>query len=164
VESIGQLYEDYAEIFGHGQKHLPHILGPFGLTGGGGALAVRNPLDAVQLGDPVDDAGNFSSEIALDIGEADRGVLYDVVEKGGDDRGSIEAEVAQYLGDGKGMSNIEVAGRSLLAAMGFGSQIIGTSNDVRIGGGKVLRNCAFELVDAFIDRNIRHGAPLPRGL
>ena len=71
VETISKLDEDDPDILDHGQHHFPET---FRLAGLGGI-----ELEAAQLGDALDTAGDFRAEPALDLADAGVGVLDHIV-------------------------------------------------------------------------------------
>src|SRR5690606_7359208 len=104
---------------------------------GGLSLLHRRVLDAVQLGDPVDQGGDLGPELDDDLLEGDVGVLNRVVEQGGGDGGGVEPVVSQVPGYGQGVGYVGVAGLSELAGMGAVGQFVGAPEEVDVALGVV---------------------------
>ena len=73
VQAVGELDDQHAGIACHGDEHLSH--------GGGLLLLLRVEAEALELCHAVDQHGNLGTELLLDVAEADRGVLDDVVDQ-----------------------------------------------------------------------------------
>ena len=130
VQAVGQLDHEDPQVVGHGHEHLAHggrLLGLAGLE-----------LQALQLGDPVDDGGHLGAELLLQLGERDPGVLDGVVQQGGGDGGVVQAEVGGDLGHGDGVGDVGVARLALLALVGLGRSSVGPDHEVTAGPGVVL--------------------------
>ena len=93
VQSVGELDDEDAQVGGHRHQHLAHR--------GGLLRLARVELDAVELGDAVDDRRDLAAEVAVDVGDGDLGVLDGVVEQGGDDRHLVEADLGHDAGHGE---------------------------------------------------------------
>ncbi len=63
VQPVGELDDDDADVLGHGQEHLAHVLGLLLLHG----LGLPN---LAELRDAVDQARDVAAEALLDLGEA----------------------------------------------------------------------------------------------
>ena len=90
VEAVGELDEDDADVLGHGHEHLADVLGL--------GLLRRGHGDLVELGDPRDQPGDVGTEVPLQVGRGDVGVLDDVME---DCRGqglTVEAQPGEDVG------------------------------------------------------------------
>ncbi len=96
--------------FGHRHEHLPHRGGLLGLLG--------VELDAVELGDAVDDLGDLVAEVVLEVVEGEPGVLHGVVEEGGGHRDVVEPEVGHDAGDGQRVLDVGLARAAGLAPVG----------------------------------------------
>jgi hypothetical protein len=78
VEPVGELDDQHPDVLGHRQDHLAQGLRLLLLLG--------LHLEAVELGDPVDEVDDLVAEALADVLEAGLGVLHDVVEQRGDQR------------------------------------------------------------------------------
>ena len=88
VQAVGELDEQDPDVLGHRHEHLAQrgrLLRLLGVE-----------LEAVELGDAVDDGGDVGPELALDVVGGDGGVLHRVVEQGGGDGDVVEAEVGEH--------------------------------------------------------------------
>ena len=90
VQPVGELDDEHPQVGGHRHQHLAH--------GGGLLRLARVELDAVELGDAVDDRGDLGAEVALDVGERDLGVLDGVVQQRRRDRRLVEADARRRSG------------------------------------------------------------------
>jgi hypothetical protein len=117
VQAVGQLDDEHPQVARHGDQHLAHRRGLLGLA--------RVELDALELGDAVDDRRHLVAEVGLDVGERDLGVLDRVVEEGGGHRDLVEADVGDDAGDGQRVVDVALAARAQLAAVGLGRHLVG---------------------------------------
>ncbi len=95
VQAIGQLDQQHADVAAHRQHQLAEILRLLG--------AVGLQFQPGQLGDAIDEAGDFLAEPRLDFRQLDRRVLDHVMQQAGGDGGGIEPVARQDVGDGDGM-------------------------------------------------------------
>ena len=93
MQSVGELDDEDAQVGGHRHQHLAHRRRLLGFA--------RVELDAVELGDAVDDRGDLAAEVTVDVGDGDLGVLDGVVQQGGDDGHLVEADLGDDPGDGE---------------------------------------------------------------
>ena len=117
VQAVGELDDEHAQVAGHRDQHLAHRGRLLGLA--------RVELDALELGDAVDDRRDLAAEVGLDVGERDLGVLDGVVEQGGGDGDLVEADVGDDAGHGERVVDVALAARAQLAAMGLGGDLVG---------------------------------------
>ena len=127
VEPVGELDEDDPDVLGHGQEHLPDVLGLLLLVGMGAELG--------QLGHAVDQVGDLRSEALLDVGQVELGVLGDVVEQGRLDGDRVDAQVGQDLGRGDGMGDVRLARRPLLTGVGLDGHVERSTDGLELGLG-----------------------------
>ena len=107
-----ELDDQDPEVLRHRHEHLAHrgrLLGLLGVE-----------LDAVELGDAVDDGGDVGAEVGLEVLEGEAGVLDRVVEEGGGDGDVVEAEVGHDAGDGERVLDVGLARAAGLAPVGVG--------------------------------------------
>ena len=115
VEPVGQLDDQHPPVVGHGHEHLAH---------GGGLLGLLGvELEAVELGDPVDDQGHGRAEVALDDLGGHPGVLDGVVQQGGGHRLGVEAQVGHDAGHGDGVGDVGLARAPQLPGVGDGGRL-----------------------------------------
>ena len=83
MQAVGQLDEHDADVLGHRQEHLAHVLGPQILAVQLGTVRRRastlQELHLVELGDAVDQAGDLAAKAAVDVGHRHAAVFGDVV-------------------------------------------------------------------------------------
>ena len=80
-------------------------------------------------------AATGGTELLLDLGEGDPGVLDGVVQQGGSGAHGVEAEVGDDRGDRDGMGDVRLAGKPVLAFVGLGGIGMRTSHQVEIVAG-----------------------------
>ena len=91
VQAVGELDQQDPDVARHGHDHLADVLRLFLFPGA--------ELEAVQLGEAVDDARDLGPEVVLDrLHRGDR-VFHRVVQERGFERRGVEAEVREDLGD-----------------------------------------------------------------
>ena len=117
VQPVGQLDHQHAQVARHRDEHLAHRRRLLGFA--------RVELDALELGDPVDDLGDLAAEVGLDVGQRDLGVLDGVVEQGGGDGDLVESDVGDDAGDGQRVVDVALAAGAQLAAVGLGGDLVG---------------------------------------
>ena len=110
VEPVGELDEQDADVLGHRHEHLAQRGGLLRLLG--------VELEAVELGDPVDDLGDLAPEHPLDLVLGDGGVLDRVVEQRGGEGDVVEAEVGEDQRDPERVGDVGLAGAADLLDVG----------------------------------------------
>ena len=90
-------------------------------------------LNLRQLGDAVDELGDLGAEPLLDVGQAVLGVLGDVVEERGLDRGRVEAELGEDLGRRDRVGDVRLAGGALLALVGGDGEVERAVDRLEVG-------------------------------
>ena len=108
VEPVGQLDDQDPPVVGHGHEHLADRRRLLGLLG--------VELEAVELGDPLDDQGHRRTEVAVDDLGGHPGVLDGVVEQGGGHRLGVEPQVGDDAGHGDRVGDVGLAGRRVCPA------------------------------------------------
>ena len=102
VEPVGELDEDDADVVHHRQQHLAEVLGL--------PLLARGERNGADLGDPLDDVGDFGAEQLGDtLGRGQR-VFDDVVEQAGGDGHDVQFHVGQEIGDFERVNQVGLAG------------------------------------------------------
>src|SRR3546814_19614958 len=97
VEPVEVVDDQDPQVLGHRHEHLAHggrLLGLLGVE-----------LDAIELGDAVDDGGDVGTEVGFEVAQVETGVLHGVVQQGGSDgdvveqigRASCRERVCQYV-------------------------------------------------------------------
>ena len=98
VQAVGHLDEDDADVLGHGQEHLAHVLHLL--------LFHARVLHARELRDALDDVSHRGAEAARDVLVRERGVLDRVVQEGGDDRVLVEPHLRRDDGGGDAVRHV----------------------------------------------------------
>ena len=101
VRAIGQLHHDHADIAHHGEQHLAE---GFRLRFGAAAK-----LDLIELGDTVDQFGDFGTEAFGDFVLRRRGVFDHIVQDGSNDGLRVQVQVGEDVGDCHRMRNVGFA-------------------------------------------------------
>ena len=124
VQAVGELDQHDAHVARHGEQHLAEVLGL--------RVLGRLELDAVELGDAVDQLRHRLAEGVGDLVLGDRGVLGHVVQQRGHQRLAVEVPVGQDLGHREGVRDVRVAGLARLAGVrGLGEAVrLGEARDV----------------------------------
>jgi hypothetical protein len=91
VQPVRELDQHDAHVARHRQQHLAEVLRL--------RLLGRGELQLVELGDAVDQVGDHGAEALDQLLLGDAGVLEDVVQQRGLDRGAVEPPVREDLGD-----------------------------------------------------------------
>ncbi len=101
VQPVSQLDDDDANIVHHGEQHLADA---FGL-----AFLARVEVEFAELGDAVDAARHFLSEVLADLIQADARVFHRIVEQAGFEAHQIHLHVGQDQGDIQRVNHIRLA-------------------------------------------------------
>ena len=127
VQAVGELDDQHAQVAGHGDEHLAHRRRLLRLPG--------VELDALELGDAVDDGGDLRPEVLLHVAERDLGVLDRVVEEGRGDGDLVEPDVGDDAGHGQRVVDVALAAGAELAAVRLGGDLVGPVDrgDRRLG-------------------------------
>ena len=137
MEPVGELDQDDPDVLGHRQQHLPDVLGLLLLVAVGAELG--------QLRHAVDELGDLGPELLLDVGQAELGVLGDVVEQRRLDGDRVDAELGQDLGRGDRMRDVRLAGRAALALVGGDGQVERLADRSQVGRGVLLEDGRVEI-------------------
>ena len=118
VKTVGQLDEHDADIPGHGKDHLPERLGL--------SLLPVGKIQLIQLGDAIDQIGDFIAELCTDRIEGDSFAVLDrIVQQAGSNGRRVDHQLGEDGGDNTGMSEIRLTGFAELAGMGIGCKLPG---------------------------------------
>ena len=109
VQPVGQFHDDDPDVVDHRQQHFAIVLR---LPVFGGA-----EVDLAELGDAIDAARHFFTEVLLNIRGGDAGVFDDVVQQAGLDADHIHAHLGQNLRHGERMHEVGLARIAQLALM-----------------------------------------------
>src|ERR671937_1665882 len=146
VKAVGELDEDYTDVLGHRNDHLPVVLRL--------RLLAALELDARQLGDAVDEPRDLVAELGADLVELRRRVLDDVMEERGRDRLLVEAELGADLRRAPRVVDERLAGTPLLPLVRGGGEAERAREELAVDL-RVVRGDLFEqLVDEVLMRSV----------
>ena len=111
VFAICKLYQYDADILGHGQEHLPEVFRLLFLFGGIRYL--------VKLGHAIYEHGNRITKLLPDLVKGTVGILHRIMQKTGNNRGTVHLQISKYMRDLNRMYDIRLAGFPQLAFMRF---------------------------------------------
>jgi hypothetical protein len=143
VDAVSKLDEDHADVVDHGEKHLADV---FRL-----ARLGSHDVETANLGDALNEAGDFVTEAFLEAGEGKFGVFDDVVEQRGGESGGVETHVGEDVGDFEKVSDVGIAGTAELVAVAFSGYVEGAADQPRIIGGAIGAQLGEELLEASVD-------------
>ena len=123
VEPVGQLDDEDAHVLRHRHEHLAHR--------GGLLRLLRVELDALELRDTVDDAGDVGAELRGDVLERDVRVFDRVVQEGGGDGDVVETEVGDDRGDRQRVMDVRLPRLAHLLAVSVSRQLVGPGDHQR---------------------------------
>jgi hypothetical protein len=124
VQAVGELDEDDAHVARHREQHLAEVLGL--------RVLLRLELDAVELGDAVDQVRHRAAEARGDVVLGNLGVLDDVVQQRGDERLPVELPLREDLGDGDGMMDVGLAALAVLALVHALGHVVAALQQARV--------------------------------
>ena len=109
VQAVGELDQQHTDVGRDGEQELAEVLGLRFLAG--------DELQALDLGQAIDDGTDLGAEDLVDFGAGGVGILDGVMQQRHGDRGVVEPEFGEDGGDFERMVEVGVAGGALLAAM-----------------------------------------------
>ena len=134
VQTVGKLDDQHAQVASHGYKHLSHRRRLLGLS--------RIKLQPLQLRQSINNAGDFGSEIALDIRQRDFGIFDSIVQECSNQRHLVQANFRDNSCHGQRMTDIQLATHTGLMLMRGTSHRVGSINLRDRGFRMVLFKCA----------------------
>ncbi len=125
VEPVRELDQEDADVLRHRDEHLAQ---------GGGLLRLpRVEVEAIELGDTVDDAGDLGPEQLLEVLDRHHGVLDRVVQQRGRDRHVVEPELGEDHRDAQRVIDVGLAGPSHLLGVRLTRDLVGLLDERRVG-------------------------------
>jgi hypothetical protein len=124
VQAVGQLDQDDPDVAGHGQQHLAEALGLLLLLGG--------ELDAVQLGQAVDEVGHLRAEFFEQLLLGDAGVFHDVVQQRRHQGFGVELPAGADLGDRDRVRDVGLAAGAELPEVGIVADPVGFADAAQV--------------------------------
>ena len=143
-------FDDHdAGVVGHGDEHAPQVLGLHLIVAdaGGG----RGEGERAELGDAVDEGGDFVAVVAGELLGGDVAVLDDVVQQGGLEHGDAEFEVGAADGGGQGVLDVGGARGAQVARMGAIGEVVGAFEVGDLGGAEVAGGGVAQVVEGGVD-------------
>jgi hypothetical protein len=125
VHAVGQLDEDDPDVAGHRQEHLAEVLRLPLLPG--------VPGDLAELGDPVDQHLDLLPEQPADVLGGGAGVLDAVMEQTGADRGDVQPQIGDDLGDAERVDDVRLARPPELSGVAFGRELVAAPDETGVG-------------------------------
>jgi hypothetical protein len=138
VQAVGELDEQHAHVGRDGEEEFSEILA----LGG----AFRDEVEALDLGEAVDEFADLRPEGGLDLLERGGRILDRVVQHRRRDGGVVELEVGQDRRDFEGVAEVKVAGGALLGAVRPHGVDVGPVEKRFVGGGVIPLDPLDELV------------------
>ena len=109
--AVGQLDQHDAQIARHRHQHLAEVLGLRLLVGG--------KFHFVELGEAVDQFGNFAAEFVGQFLLARPGVFQHIMQQGGHDRVAIHPPLDYRAGNGEWVGNVGLTRHAFLMRVLF---------------------------------------------
>jgi len=131
LQPVGQLDQHDAHVVHHRQEDFAQVLGLLFFPVAPAQLAQL--VDMLQLGDAVDQLGDFFAELVAQVIDLDVGVLGHVVEQGGGDGGGVEAQVGQDAGNGQRVLDVRLARGARLPIVGCQRDFVGVPHELCAG-------------------------------
>src|SRR3989344_4985224 len=125
VETIGELDDHDADILRHREEHLAQVFEIEFFLG-------TAQLDFAELGDAIDEQGDFRAEAFFDFRERDFGVFGDIVEDAGRERLRIHPYVREDLGDGEAVDDIVFAGLAFLSVVRLLRELVSSRDELLV--------------------------------
>src|SRR3989344_462146 len=125
VETVGELDDHDADILRHREEHLAQVFEIEFFLG-------TAQLDFAELGDAIDEQGDFRAEAFFDFRERDFGVFGDIVEDAGRERLRIHPYVREDLGDGEAVDDIVFAGLAFLSVVRLLRELVSSRDELLV--------------------------------
>ena len=125
VQAVGELDEHDPDVVRHRDHHLAEVLGL--LLGAAGERDLRN------LGDAVDQGGDFVAEELAHLVERGHRVFDHVVQQAGNDRGQVELELGDDERDVERMGDVRLARLALLLGVHPRRVLVGAADQLSVG-------------------------------
>ena len=139
VQPVGELDEDDADVLGHRDEHLAQVVGLL--------LGERLELDLAELGDAVDEVGDLVAEALADLVERDVGVLDDVVQQRGLERGGVQVQLGEDERDLERVVDERLAALAHLALVRLPGELVGLVETGEVGVRVVRPDLRFYLFE-----------------
>ena len=124
MEPVGELDDDDANVVAHRHEHLAQVVDL--------RMAERLDLEAVDLGDAIDELGDGVAELLAHVLERVLGILDRIVQDGRAQGIAIHAKVGQDDRDFDGMHDERLAGLAKLALVSAFREEVGLLNRLAI--------------------------------
>ena len=117
MQPVCQLDDDHPQVLGHGQEHLPQVLGLH-------LHLVRHVPDLCQLGNPVHQLRYLFAKLVFKLLQRDVRILHHIMKDPGADGVAIHVHVDQYQSYLERVNDIRFSGFSPLLLVGRAGQKI----------------------------------------
>ncbi len=124
VETVRELDEDNADVLGHREEHLAHVLRLL--------LFLRRIRDPAEFGNAVDQERHVLAEDLGNEFTGNRGILDRIVQERRDERVGVDFKLRQDLRSRDRVDDVRLAGLSLLRAVGLIRENEGAADPVRL--------------------------------
>ena len=138
MQAVRQLDQQDADVARDGDEELAEVLRLLGFLG--------DEIEALDLGEALDQRADLLAEFLVDLGARDVGVLDHVVQQRGSNGGVVELELGQDRRDLEGMREIRIARRALLMTVRLHGVDIGAVEQRLVGAGVVFLDPLDKLV------------------
>ena len=145
VQPVGQLDDQYAQVFDAGHHHLTQRLDL--LVGHRRVRLAAFLLDLFELGHAVDKLGDGRAKIGANVVDAEFGIFCDIMEQSGRYGLRIHAQFGQDLRHGNGMDHIRLAALAPHVAVRVAAQQVSAQDYVPVFRLEALRQRAPERFD-----------------
>ena len=112
VQAIGEFDDHDANVFRHREEHFSEILEVV-------LFARSSQTDFAELGDAVDEHGDFIAKLRTDGFEGNRGVFGNIMQESGGDGAGLHANLREDFANGQGVLDVVLSGFAFLSAMRF---------------------------------------------
>ena len=154
VEAVGEPDQQDPDVARHRDDHLADVLRLRELA--------APELQLVELGEPVDDACDLVAELALDVTEADRGVLDGVVQEGRGQGRRVQAKVGEDPRHRDGMLDVGLAREAVLPLVRILGEPVRALQQLGVGLGVVRANLLQHRGEAVRGPGVRAPEAWPR--
>ena len=129
VQAVGQLHQNYPDVFGHGHGHFLKVFGLY--------FGLRIEIKLVEFADPVHQVGHGFTKLAGNGIASQTSIFNYIVQHGGHQALMVQVHFNQNVGNCKRMGNIVFAAVTVLAVVGLLSVVISAPDQINLGRLKI---------------------------
>ena len=134
VQAVAELDEHHADVIDHRQEHLAQVLGLMRLFARSSrSVVVPGPGNATKFRDAIDQARYARAELFFNLGELDRRVFYDVMEKGACQRLAVQLHTSQNGGNGDWVHDVRLTGLAYVITMRGCGEARSSFDEIQVG-------------------------------